>query len=212
MLSAFPHLTDSEFEDACNSLFQKFHQKTDSQQEWLSVDKLSQHETAFLRITKPLPSRKEPSFDNGSELEYDKVAEDDEEALHDTTTPQPTMHFDIILSPTYRVPVLYISIADTQHRYPPTMETLYEYLVPAQFKAQTENVGVMGGITITDHPATSKPVFFIHPCRTAEVMEASIEKGRDVTAKEYLMVWMGSLGKSVGLNIPLALAIHDAHS
>jgi ubiquitin-like-conjugating enzyme ATG10 len=29
------------------------------------------------------------------------------------------------------------------------MTTLYEYLVPAQIKAQTENVGVMGGITIT---------------------------------------------------------------
>jgi ubiquitin-like-conjugating enzyme ATG10 len=212
MLSAFPHLTDSEFEVACNSLFQKFHQRRDSQQEWLSVDKLSQHETAFLRITKPLPSRTESASDYGNELDYDEVTEDDEEALHDTTTPQPTIHYDIILSPTYCVPVLYTSIADTQHRYPPTMNTLYEFLVPPQFKAQTENVGVMGGITITDHPVTSRPVFFIHPCRTVEVMEASIEKGRDVTAEEYLMLWMGSLGKSVGLDIPLALAIHNAHS
>jgi ubiquitin-like-conjugating enzyme ATG10 len=29
------------------------------------------------------------------------------------------------------------------------MTTLYEYLVPPHFKAQTENVGVIGGITIT---------------------------------------------------------------
>jgi ubiquitin-like-conjugating enzyme ATG10 len=84
------------------------------------------------------------------------------------------------------------------------MTTLYEYLVPPQFKAQAENVGVIGGITITDHPATNRPVFFIHPCQTAEVMEASIH--RNITADEYLMVWIGATGKAVGLHVPLQLA------
>ncbi|CAG5175484.1 uncharacterized protein ALTATR162_LOCUS8115 [Alternaria atra] len=84
------------------------------------------------------------------------------------------------------------------------MTTLYEYLVPPQFKAQTENVGVIGAITITDHPATNRPVFFIHPCQTAEVMEASID--RNITADEYLMVWIGAMGKAAGLHVPLQLA------
>jgi ubiquitin-like-conjugating enzyme ATG10 len=35
-------------------------------------------------------------------------------------------------------------------------------------------------------------------------MEASKCK-KDITAEEYLMVWIGALGKCVGLNIPLAL-------
>jgi ubiquitin-like-conjugating enzyme ATG10 len=55
---------------------------------------------------------------------------------------------------------------------------------------------------------SNRPVFFIHPCQTAEVMEASIGK-KDVTAEEYLMVWIGALGKCVGLNIPLALMQED---
>jgi ubiquitin-like-conjugating enzyme ATG10 len=35
-------------------------------------------------------------------------------------------------------------------------------------------------------------------------MEASVGK-RNVTAEEYLMIWIGALGKCVGLNVPLAL-------
>jgi ubiquitin-like-conjugating enzyme ATG10 len=51
-------------------------------------------------------------------------------------------------------------------------------------------------------------VFFVHPCQTAEVMDASVGK-REITAEEYLMVWIGALGKCVGLNIPLALMQQD---
>jgi hypothetical protein len=56
-----------------------------------------------------------------------------------------------------------------------------------------------------DHPIESRPVFFIHPCRTAEVMEVSVG-GRDVTAAEYLLLWIGAMGKCVGLDVPFALA------
>jgi ubiquitin-like-conjugating enzyme ATG10 len=214
MLSAFPHLTDSEFEEACGSLVRKFHQKGHAQSDWLSVEKLSQHETVVLRITKPLPSRVESSTDDENEFDHIEVTEDDEEVLVTPLLPQPTIHYDILLSPTYSVPVLYIRIHDTQHRYPPTMEILYRHLVPAQFKAHTEDVGVMGGITVTDHPVGGRPVFFIHPCRTAEVLEASIAKERCTETKgaEYLMVWMGALGRSVGLNVPLALATQPTES
>jgi ubiquitin-like-conjugating enzyme ATG10 len=35
-------------------------------------------------------------------------------------------------------------------------------------------------------------------------MEASVGK-QDVTPEDYLIIWIGALGKCVGLNIPLAL-------
>jgi ubiquitin-like-conjugating enzyme ATG10 len=35
-------------------------------------------------------------------------------------------------------------------------------------------------------------------------MEASVHK--DTTAEQYLVAWIGALGKPVGLNVPLALA------
>ena len=75
--------------------------------------------------------------------------------LNTTVVPQAVVDYDLVLSQVYRVPVLYISIRDPRHRYPPTMTTLYEHLVPLQFKAQAENVGVIGGITITVRQATA---------------------------------------------------------
>ena len=35
-------------------------------------------------------------------------------------------------------------------------------------------------------------------------MEATVS-GRNVTAYDYLVMWIGALGKCVGLNMPLAL-------
>lgn len=55
-----------------------------------------------------------------------------------------------------------------------------------------------------DHPVTNKPVFFIHPCRTAEVMEACFG-GRNIASYDYLLMWIGTLGNCVGLNIPMGL-------
>ncbi|CAO2648977.1 Nn.00g099260.m01.CDS01 [Neocucurbitaria sp. VM-36] len=90
------------------------------------------------------------------------------------------------------------------------MATLYEHLIPPHFKPQTENVGIIGGVTITDHPATNRPVFFIHPCQTAEVMEATVE-GRGITAGAYMMVWIGALGKHVGLSVPLTFVVRPGN-
>ena len=65
--------------------------------------------------------------------------------------------------------------------------------------------GVMGALSMTDHPVTSTPTYFIHPCRTAEAMEA-VTGGKDVTPEEYLLMWLGLVGPSVGLKFPIELA------
>lgn len=133
-----------------------------------------------------------------------------------------TVEYDIVLSPSYQVPVLYFNIKDPTFRFPPTMDTLYHHIIPPHFKAQAENIGVIGGITVTvrlgccnlltselillkDHPITNSPAFFIHPCQTAAVLEASLASDH-VTPLEYLTLWIGAMGKCVGLNIPVALA------
>ena len=56
-----------------------------------------------------------------------------------------------------------------------------------------------------DHPITNSPAFFIHPCQTAAVLESSSTK-KGLTSVEYLMLWIGAMGKSVGLNVPISLA------
>lgn len=224
MLSAFPHLDASEFETACGGILERLQQYGHRQSDWLSAELLRLFETKYLRVTKPLPvgiraanGVKDHDPDRQVEQELDELEQDEEfheledddnEALQVFRQHQITIDYDILLSPTYQVPVLYFSISDPQYRYPPTMTTLYEHLIPPQFISQAQSAGIIGGITIQDHPATNRPAFFIHPCQTAAVMEASVGK-RDITAEEYLILWIGALGKCVGLNVPLALMQRD---
>ncbi|KAF1953941.1 hypothetical protein CC80DRAFT_527021 [Byssothecium circinans] len=208
-ISNFPQITQNEFEEACTNLLQRFGQTSHLQSEWLSLDHLQSFDNIkYLRITKPLPHKIEPSkpSSTGSDptLPHPELDEDDEEALAVPSTPQPVIHYDIVLSPTYRVPVLYISIKDTFHRYPPTMSTLYDAIVPSEYAAQTNDFGVIGGITIADHPITNTPVYFIHPCKTAEVLEAS-SGGREMETSAYLLLWIGAMGRCVGFDMPLVL-------
>jgi len=46
------------------------------------------------------------------------------------------------------------------------------------------------------------PALFVHPCRTAEAM-TELAKGVPVDLTTYLSVWMGIVGGSVGLYIPI---------
>ncbi|KAF2854799.1 hypothetical protein T440DRAFT_464937 [Plenodomus tracheiphilus IPT5] len=218
MLSTVPHLTNSEFDEACVTLQRKFEERRNPV--WISVDIIHQNETNFLRITKALETKPttrniesndelEGVSDNG-ELELDEELSETDSEVFTSPSPTPLIHFDIILSPTYLVPTLYIHISDPLHRYPPTMSTLNTYLIPPEYRGQTDGVGVMGGVTIGDHPVTGRPVFYIHPCQTAGVME-EVLKGRmgteeeEVTADEYLVMWIGALGGCVGLGVPLNL-------
>jgi ubiquitin-like-conjugating enzyme ATG10 len=129
-------------------LLKRFELHGHCQNDWTAVDVVSQNETKYLRITKALHLHPTASAAS-SETEEIELNEDDDEVAQTLVSPQPVVHYDILLSPTYRVPVLYFIIADIQHRYPPTMETLYSRVIPPYFKAQTDNIGVIGGITVT---------------------------------------------------------------
>jgi len=84
------------------------------------------------------------------------------------------------------------------------MTTLYTHLMPPHYRAQTERVGVLGGVTVCEHPVTGRPGFFVHPCRTAGVMNEVMDRGRaqGLCGDEYLVLWMGAVGGCVGLCVP----------
>lgn len=147
-LASFPHLEDSEFEEACSALLSRFELQPQSQNQWTAVDSVSQNETTFLRITKPLALHPDVA-DASNAIEEAELDEEDDEVAMTAKLVQTAIHYDVILSPSYRVPVLYFWISDSQHRYPPTMDTLYTHIIPPAFRRQAENVGVIGGITVT---------------------------------------------------------------
>ena len=59
----------------------------------------------------------------------------------------PHVEYDILLSPTYRVPVLYFLLLGFQFG-PVGIETVYQYLVPDQYKSELKSIGVLGAISM----------------------------------------------------------------
>jgi ubiquitin-like-conjugating enzyme ATG10 len=47
------------------------------------------------------------------------------------------------------VPVLYLILRDHNGVVPPTLNTLYNQVIPEHYKTQVRNFGVIGGITRT---------------------------------------------------------------
>ena len=138
-----------------------------------------------------------------------EITEDDEEALigSEDAAKQPRIIYDILHSPSYQVPILYLTFKDLQRHAGrkgslPSLDELYDLLIPPAQRPQMQHVGVMGALSMTDHPISNAPAYFVHPCRTAEAMDA-VTGGHDVKPEEYLLMWLGMVGPSVGLTVPV---------
>ena len=182
-----------------------------------------QYGTRFLRVTKKLSNVPDPNTTNDTNRSIynenkDDDDEQDEEAL--VRSPQTTgnslfIYYDIIHSPFYQVPVLYLTLnqppsqqsGPERPEFIPSLDKLYTLLTPASVEPQLRTGGVLGALSMTDHPTTGLPAYFVHPCRTAEAMVAVIgDRKRDVKPAECLLLWLGLVGRGVGLDVPVALA------
>ncbi|GAB7359436.1 hypothetical protein MBLNU230_g6084t1 [Neophaeotheca triangularis] len=144
-------------------------------------------------------SNQAPSLSSPSEPEHPELelTEHDPEALSPTPpsqTPTHTLLYEIHHHPTYQVPVLYLSI-NPPTPFPLVSSTLYS--------SQLMATGVMGAVTLTDHPLTGKPMWFVHPCRTQEAMAPVVG---DHGPEGYLGLWFGVVGAAVGLSVPTEVA------
>lgn len=209
-IASFPLISALEFESACRKISERYQAGGHLQSDWEHV-RLGQgyeESTVYLSITRTIQGaggKPESPVEDDEELEA--FEEIDEEALQLRV---PANHglmveYDIVLSPTYQVPVLYFRIRDAGCALPLSIDTLYRYVIPEQFKSQVESFGIIGGITMTEHPVTNLPVFFVHPCNTAAALEASFHE-REITSEQYMQLWIGTVGWHVGLRVPIAIA------
>lgn len=178
--------------------------------------------TRFLRITRRIPASALASEGNGdSHACEDEVAieEDDPEAL---ATPvgkaehTRVVQCDVAYSPSYQVPVLYLTFAERLSNKGialPSPDEVYEMLVPKEFKLAMHDVGVMGALSMAEHPVTGGPAYFVHPCRTQEALAPLLDNAKSSSsdanagkAVDYLMLWFGVIGASVGLSVPISAA------
>ncbi|KAL2857715.1 hypothetical protein BJY01DRAFT_112642 [Aspergillus pseudoustus] len=207
-LSIFPFLANDEFASACCAFLDRVRAARSSLVNWYSIrlqsagpvlkisqsfrndPDLSQHGVSAM-ATHPLG-------DYDSQLE---VCEEDSEALVRTSDTYDSLQvdYDIVLSATYQVPVLYFVLRQAGKLL--GMEDVYRYLVPSQYKKNIQSVGIMGGISFGYHPVSGTPAFFVHPCNTADAMK-NIASGREVGPEAYLIIWLGLVGNCLRLQFP----------
>ncbi|KAK5110834.1 hypothetical protein LTR62_005545 [Meristemomyces frigidus] len=200
-------LTSDAFTDAINALYNCWCQNTQGG-EWQDVSiKPIEFGGSMLRITKKLLQEAPNSSRGLPEIMEPETTEDDEEALHraPAISSRTTVIYDIIYSTTYRVPLLYITLKHSLAQPVLSLEEVYDALVPSLQRHQLQSVGPVGSLSMTEHPVTGMPVYLIHPCRTQEAM-AAVAGERGSTLVQYLMLWLGLVGPSVGLSVPFELA------
>ncbi|PGH07619.1 hypothetical protein GX51_01627 [Blastomyces parvus] len=125
------------------------------------------------------------------------------------------VEYNIMLSPTYQVPILYFFLrninndsSDISAKGPDNpLEVVYSRLVPAQHRSVLKDVGVMGGLSIGHHPLSGLPVYFVHPCNTPDALRDVAGSKEVVTTDTYLLLWLGLVGNCVGLHVPSKLLI-----
>ncbi|KAK6002909.1 hypothetical protein QM012_001659 [Aureobasidium pullulans] len=136
-VSAFPYLTADEFTKACASV-----------RPLLADSALLLDDSAcFLRITRRLAAALVLNADDQEHVDthIDTPEDHDEEAIvkHSQNASFVTVHYDILLSPSYRVPVVYMIASPPQ-----TVSQFFDLIVPHHFRDAMRETGVMGALTI----------------------------------------------------------------
>jgi len=136
-VSDFPFLTVDEFVKACDHI-----------QPLLPDSAVLTAESACLRITRRLAAASELNADCQEHLDpsLDTPEDHDEEAIIKVSQNDSfvTVHYDILLSPSYRVPVVYMTVSP-----PLPLSRFFDLVVPLHFRDVMREVGVMGALSMT---------------------------------------------------------------
>ncbi|KAK7532147.1 uncharacterized protein J3D65DRAFT_594805 [Phyllosticta citribraziliensis] len=201
----FPHLSPDVFAEACRKLADCFNHHGHLQHAWHSVKLTTDQEGQLgLQIVRRIDSPLHTT-ENAPALSSEPDGSDEEALPYRPSNPQAKVEYSIYPSPSYRVPVLYIGIQDLDGSATTSIDRMGDLLIPPHYKSQMEKVGIIGAVSMTNHPVTDMAVFFVHPCNTAEALEAAASTFNP-SPLEYLQLWFGVVGACVGLDFPLALA------
>ncbi|KEF52017.1 uncharacterized protein A1O9_12007, partial [Exophiala aquamarina CBS 119918] len=200
-LQAFPSISEAEFADACAAIEGRCADRL-ADTDWLSV-KWSGSELLIKQQRALNPVR--PGLDCGDDNITEELVEEpvDGETLLQRHQDSNSLiiDFSVTLSPTYCVPMLWFSGRRQSDGRPFSLDQVYEYLVPSATHTTLRGISVMGGISMTHHPVSDLPAFFIHPCNTPEALSV-LADGAALIPEDYLILWLGLIGSAVGLHIP----------
>jgi ubiquitin-like-conjugating enzyme ATG10 len=134
------------------------------------------------------------------------------------------VEYDIVYSESYQVPTLFFKILDSWGQVQTKLDVVHQYLIASSAWEAIQAVGILGAISTAvseaaricvltlgskcfmwaqNHPITGTPAFFVHPCQTADAMRSLEFSNRGI---DYLIAWIGLIGSSVGLHVPVGVA------
>ncbi|KIW03373.1 uncharacterized protein PV09_05581 [Verruconis gallopava] len=217
----YPFVTVDEWSRVCESFVSACRRSIGEHCEADATSHHQQHGVDFVRITRTVERSSDGSAD-GEEQAADAISDcggaceedsDNEVAVVPRSQSKDGRSFivtyDILLSTSYRVPVLHFTVRDMAGGPVTDLASVYADMIPTSFKDQVSGIGVIGAVSMTDHPLTGLPSFFVHPCNTADALR-HVGGGRLVSVSEYLFLWMGIIAPAVGLSLP-STAFHGAH-
>ncbi|KAF8443626.1 hypothetical protein BGX38DRAFT_1271836 [Terfezia claveryi] len=218
----FPYLTQQEFATAAKHLCELLsHCSNLEHRLWLLV---ILHECT--KQEAPIHQSTENSSAEEDELAMEGDQENDSECIvrKVSQTKSAIIEYHIVLSPVYCVPVLYFNMAIDST--PASLDDVYQHLVrqsdlskDVSWEETLRAVGVHGAISQGEHPVLGTPFWFIHPCETAALVENwgtvkthsiprldiddSHSKKGIISLQNYLQIWLGMMGSTVGLHLPV---------
>ncbi|KAL4975774.1 hypothetical protein BDW66DRAFT_160223 [Aspergillus desertorum] len=201
VLSSFPYLTNDEFESGCRAFLHRVQVTGRLPLPWSSIR--FQTNGQILNICQKL----NPGYDGLSrsvdmedtpDSQLEAWEEDSEALIRTSSMRELQVDYDVLLSPTYQVPVLYFVLRQADKLL--GIDEVYDYLVPEHYRKNMQNVGIMGGISFGYHPVSGTPAFFVHPCNTTDAMRV-IASEHGISPEAYLILWLGLVGNSVGLQL-----------
>ncbi|KAK6434042.1 hypothetical protein LTR95_009772 [Oleoguttula sp. CCFEE 5521] len=182
---------------------------------WVDVGMRSMYGVKYLRITRtatiPTSITVDASDEAVNEDSDDEVPDEDDEIMQQSDRCESQRSgtrvcYDIVHSTSYQVPVAYISFPGLTPAAASQPKQVYRLLVPDTYKSQMQAVGTMGALSVAEHPVTGSPAWFVHPCLTQDAMRAVSGRNTSVAPEMYLMRWLGVIGSSIGLSLPINVA------
>ncbi|KAI8508878.1 E2-like conjugating enzyme atg10 [Branchiostoma belcheri] len=113
--------------------------------------------------------------------------------------------YHVLYSTSYSVPVLYF-IASRPDGSLASLDEVWSS-VPAGFQSRLQD-DRWTFLTQQEHPVLGCPMFQLHPCHTATMMQPLMQETQDGErgSLNFLVSWLSTVGPVVGLSLPLSYA------
>ncbi|KAF2456710.1 hypothetical protein BDY21DRAFT_271634, partial [Lineolata rhizophorae] len=214
LVARFPSLSSAEFAAACRELVSRFAARGELQCRWI----YAAFDHDCLRIAKVAAcspgggARGGLDAPDGSygwpEPELERQNDPEELLRPAPRDVELLVEYSVILSPVYCVPVLHFSLRGASAASRADLDFAYRHVVTRGHTEQLRNPGIIGGLSMTNHPHSGEPVFFVHPCNTTAALEACAPDG-GIDCFGYLCLWLGIIGGPVGLCVPPTLVVGE---